>query len=184
VSSAAADPARDAECNDEFVLLTLGVDDPGHTRAMTIEYKILKQYNLIVGSRSGRADADEAPVAMKRIIGDPDFDWTMDRIFLVDEKADLSQIDLSGLRKIRDEVIRMHFGDREPDPSRLPVHRVAVVCPDPGNAAIMKLYGTAWDTAEAAIVGLKVFDTIADALAWLGQDTVSEEEIRRALAGP
>jgi hypothetical protein len=184
VRPAAADPARDAVFNDEFVLLTLRVGDPGHTRAMTIKYKILKQFSLIVGSRSGRADADEAPVAMKRIIGDPDFDWTMDRIFLVDEKADLSQINLSGLRKIRDEVFRMRFGDREPDPSELPVYRVAVVCPNPGNAAIIKLYGTAWETAGEPIIGLKVFDTVADALAWLGQDTVSEEEIRQALAGP
>jgi len=147
-----------------------------------MKYKILKRYNLIVGSRSGRADSDEAPAAMKRIMGDPDFDWNMNRIFMVDEKADLSQIDLSGLRKIRDEVIRMRFGDREPDPSELPVYRVAVVCPDPGNASIIKLYGTAWDTARAPIVGLKVFDTIADALAWLGQDAVSEEEILQALA--
>ena len=151
---------------------------------MTIEYKILKQYRLIVGYRSGRADSEEVPVAMKRIIGDPDFAWDMDRIFLIDGNADLSQIELAGLLKIRDEVFRLRFGDRQPDPSELPVYRVAFVCPDPGNAVIMKLYGTAWDTAQVPIIDVTVFDTIADALAWLGQDTVTEEEIRQAVARP
>lgn len=151
---------------------------------MTIEYKILKQYRLIVGYRSGLADSEEVPVAMKRIIGDPDFAWDMDRIFLIDDKADLSQIERAGLLKIRDEVFRLRFGDRQPDPSELPVYRVAFVCPDPGNAVIMKLYGTAWDTAQVPIIDMKVFDTIPDALVWLGQDTVTEREIRQAVARP
>ena len=151
---------------------------------MTIEYKILKQYRLIVGYRSGLADSEEVPVAMKRIIGDPDFAWDMDRIFLIDDKADLSQIERAGLLKIRDVVFRLRFGDRQPEPSELPVYRVAFVCPDPGNAAIMKLYGTAWDTAQVPIIDMKVFDTIPDALVWLGQDTVTEREIRQAVARP
>jgi hypothetical protein len=49
---------------------------------------------------------------------------------------------------------------------------------------MVKLYDTVWDTEQAPISNLKLFDTIGDALAWLGQDTVSEAEIRKALAAP
>lgn len=151
---------------------------------MTVGYKILKQHNLIVGFQSGRADGTDVSAAIKKVVCDPDFNWTMDRIFLIDEKTDMSQLNLGHLRRIKDEAKRAYFGDREPDPSEFPLYRIAVVCPQRGNAAMVKLYDTVWDTEQAPISNLKLFDTIGDALAWLGQDTVSEAEIRKALAAP
>jgi len=151
---------------------------------MTVEYKILKQHNLIVGFQSGRADGSDASSAIRRVVCNPDFNWNMDRIFLIDEKTDMSRLNLDHLRTIKDEVMQAYFGDREPDPSDFPLYRVAIVCPQPGNAAMVKLYGTVWDTEQAPISEMKLFDTIPEALTWLGQDAVSEAEIWQAVAAP
>jgi len=48
----------------------------------------------------------------------------------------------------------------------------------------MKLYGTVLETEQVPIADLKPFDTIGDALEWLGQDAVSEAEIRQAVNLP
>ena len=176
--------APDFVNNDEFVLRSPQVDESGHTHAMAIEYKILKQHNLIVGFRKGQANSEDVPNAMKQIVDDPDFAWNMDRIFMVDEKADMSRLDLAGVHNIRNQVYRMCFGDRVPTPAELPIYRIAAVSPHPGNAAIMKLYRTAWETPQGPIIDMEVFDTIADALAWLGRKTVSEAEILQAFSGP
>lgn len=151
---------------------------------MTADYKILKQHNLIVGFQSGRADGTDMSAAIKKVVSDPDFNWNMDRIFLIDEKTDMSQLDLDRLRTIKDEVKRAYFGDREPDPSEFPLYRVAVVCPQRGNAAMVKLYGTIWDTEQAPISDMKLFDRVSEALAWLGKDSVSEAEIKRIATAP
>ena len=151
---------------------------------MPVKLRILKQYGLIVGFQSGRVESEDAYDAIRRVFNDPDFAWDMDRIYLIDDKADMSQVNLSGMRGFRDEVLRAYFGGREPDPSELPVYRIAVVCPQPGNAAIMKLYGTLLETEQVPIADLKLFDTIGDALEWLGQDVVSESEIRQAVNLP
>ena len=149
---------------------------------MPVQLKILKQYNLIVGFQSDQIETEGAYDAIRRLFKDPDFAWTMDRIYVIDDNADMSQVDLSGIRDFRDEVLRAYSGGEGSGPSRFPVYRIAVVCPQPGNAAIMKLYGTVLDTEDVPIAALKLFDTIPEALAWLGQDSVTEAEIRQAMA--
>lgn len=151
---------------------------------MTLKYKILKRYNLIVGLQSHRADATDASAAIKQVVCDPDFAWDMDRIIVIDANTDMSQLNLGHLRAIKDDVIQAYFGGRDPDPSELPVYRIAIVCPQPGNAAIVKLYGTVIDTEQVQIADLKLFDTIGGALEWLGQDAIAESEIRQAVAAP
>jgi hypothetical protein len=142
--------------------------------------KVLKQHNLIVSTLSGRIDSDAMRARIKQALGDKDFVWNMDRLVLLDEKSDMSQLDLRDLFSIKDDVLRAYFGDRLPDPSDLPIYRIAVVCSNRGNAGIVKLYSTVWETDRSPYVDVKPFDTIVDALSWLGRRAVSEEEIRQA----
>ena len=151
---------------------------------MAIKIKILKDHALVVGSLSARVDSSQVHSGIKRIAGDDDFVWSMDQLALIEEAADLSSLTLDDLIAFKDDTIRSYFGGRTKRASAGPACRVAVVCAHQINAGIMKLYGSVWAAEGAPFVKLELFDTVSAALDWLGRRSLSEADIRDALAAP
>jgi hypothetical protein len=146
---------------------------------MTIETKVLKHHRLIVNFVTGRIDDGVSRAAIDEVADTLDGAWNTDRITLIDEKSDLSRIDLGQMAAAKDYLIQRYFEGRVLDPSDLPAFRIAMVCPQSTNMGIANLFESVWEQDRTAYVAVKAFDTIADALAWLGRDDAIEAEIRQ-----
>lgn len=134
---------------------------------MPIEIKILGDASLLVGNLRGSVRQADTADAIRQVAGDPNFKIDLDRLIFLHDDLDISETMLSEIFSIKEELIAHYFGGVIPDVSAGPIYKMAFVTNRSSKDAIFRLFSAVMDANTPALVGIKIFHDIADALQWL-----------------
>lgn len=150
---------------------------------MAINFRILKPHDLIAVTISGRMCFEDMRSVASGLSNDPDFAWNHDRIIFLKMTADFTVMSLEIFREIKDAMTKVFLKDLDLNSLDLPAYRVAVVCRQSINQIMMQLFGAIWEADPNPIVAVERFESISDALVWLGREAIPESEFRDELIG-
>lgn len=147
------------------------------TRGMAIHAEILAPHRLVVASLSGRVNVDSVRHVIIQLKTRADFVWNFDRIVFVDGTTDFSQLDMAELAAIKKAVASAYFTGPDAAMAERPYYRLALVCGGTMEGIIAKMFTTVLESEATPMIDLKVCRTAAEALAWLGRDTLAAEDV-------
>ncbi|WP_193370592.1 hypothetical protein [Pelagibius marinus] len=149
---------------------------------MAISTRILKDAQLFVAALSGRVTMSDVIETIQRNAREPDFNPGMDRLIFLQYGLDLSDANFSTVLAVKDEVVANSFGGSLPDTDGAPLFRVALLAPPTPNEGIMKLFRAIMEL-EDAIIYVRCFRDLPEALAWLGHEDPAPETFQEELEG-
>jgi len=147
------------------------------TRGMAIHAEILASHRLVVASLSGRIDADSVRHVIIQLKSRTDFVWNFDRIVFVDAATDFSRLDMAELAAIKEAVASAYFTGPDAAVAARPYYRLALVCGGVMEGIIGKMFATVLESEATPMIELKVCRSAAEALAWLGRDALTAEDV-------
>ncbi|MAN80020.1 MAG: hypothetical protein CMM77_12305 [Rhodospirillaceae bacterium] len=144
---------------------------------MAIYAEILTSHRLVVASLSGRVDIDSVRHVIIQLKSRTDFVWNFDRIVFVDGATDFSRLDMAELAAIKEAVARAYFSGSDAALAAPPYYRFALVCGGVMEGIIGKMFATLLDVEATPMIDMKVCRSAAEALSWLGRDTLAAEDV-------
>jgi hypothetical protein len=148
---------------------------------MALDVRFLKQHELIVVSASGAMYLDDVIETISRFARDPDFVWNHDRIVILKNDVEFSELNAERLTDIMTAMKQSYLEGKELDPSGQPAYRYAVVVGSTINKVMMGLFGAVLESDKVSRVALQKFDSVSDALAWLGRENIPESEFEEEM---
>ena len=148
---------------------------------MALDVRFLKQHELIVVSASGAMYLDDVIETISRFARDPDFVWNHDRIVILKNDVEFSELNAERLTDIMTAMKQSYLEGKELDPSGQPAYRYAVVVGSTINKVMMGLFGVVLESDKVSRVALQKFDSVSDALAWLGRENIPESEFEEEM---
>lgn len=137
---------------------------------MPMKYKVLPEHKLLFGVFFGALTAGQFVKGIEDISVNPDFRPDFDRLAIHHPTLDLSCISFDDIVGFRDTMIRAYYNGRPPAATDLPMYRIAVVSRVPMNQKMARLYGATLNTGMPSPIAIEIFQTLEDALSWLGRD--------------
>lgn len=144
---------------------------------MAIRAEILAPHRLVIASLSGRVDTDSVRHVIIQLKSRADFLWNFDRIVFVDGTTDFSRLDMAELAAIKGAVAQAYFAGPDAASAERPYYRLALVCGGVMEGIIAKMFTMVLETDAVPMIDLKVCRSAAEALAWLGRDTLAAEDV-------
>ena len=148
---------------------------------MALDVRFLKQHELIVVSASGAMYLDDVIETISRFARDPDFVWNHDRIVILKNDVEFSELNAERLTDIMTAMKQSYLEGKDLDPSGQPAYRYAVVVGSTINKVMMGLFGVVLESDTVSRVALQKFDSVSDALAWLGRENIPESEFEEEM---
>ena len=150
---------------------------------MAISFRIIEPHDLIAVTYSGRMCFEDMRDTASDLSKDPGFAVGHDRIIFLKKDTDFSGMTFEIFRDLKDAMTKVFLKDLELNQLELPAYRVAVVSSPSINQIMMQLFGAIWKADPNPIVAVERFESISDALGWLGRETILESEFRDELIG-
>ena len=148
---------------------------------MALHVRFLAQHELIVASVSGAFDLEKVIEMIGRLTKNPEFVWNHDRLVFLKKDVDFSELNVKTLAEIMDARKKAYPEAKGPDTAELSAYRYAVVCNSRINKVMMTLFGAVLESGPVSQAALKNFDSLPDALAWLGRDVIPENEFEEEM---
>lgn len=138
---------------------------------MPIEGRALPEHRLLVALVSERLTVEDVRAAIARQAQNRDVAQSYDRLVFIARHADLSELTPEVLNATKAQIIDAYFkaGGAPPPASDF---RMAVVCPAPVNALVLRLFGALWHAEAESYLSLQTFSELPAALAWLGRGSI------------
>lgn len=146
---------------------------------MAIKAEILASRRLVVASLSGRIDVDSVRHVIIQLKSRSDFVWNFDRIVFLDGATDFSQLDMGELTAIKAAVGQAYFAGPDAALAERPYYRLAIICDGMMEQIIAKMFASLLEADGVPMIDLKVCHSAAEALTWLGRDTLAVDDVMK-----
>lgn len=139
---------------------------------MSIEIHISGGPPLLVAVLDGQILETDIVAAIRQVAKEPLFRPNLDRLIVMRDGLDFSQLDLASVRKVVAEILQEYFGGEAPARTGEPMFTAAIVTSHPTNDMIFRLMGATFEANDLPDVSVGRFHSVDDALVWLEIDSL------------